>query len=428
MSFKDKVMEFFGKVGEIFGKVGQNVYLKTISNTMMGTLGPVMVGSVAVLFAAFPVVSVKTFFANVGLTPIFLAINSVTIGALALYVSFLMAKNLVTFKLASDDGAMAGALSLMAFLIITPLATMNKATVLPTQWLGAAGVFSAMIIGAVIGRIYVLFQEKGWTIKMPASVPPNVSKAFDSLFPAFIIAAIFVVIRLCFQATSYGNMHAFIYGIIQAPLQGIGASLPATILTSFLMQLLWFFGIHGTNVINPIVQPVRLALDAQNTAALAAGTALPNIVGNAFFSIVCWGGSALGLIFWMLKSKSKQYRELGKIALVPALFGITEPVIFGTPLVFNFNFFFPFVLNNSINLTLAYFLTKMGIVARCAGIQPIFGLPLGFHAMVGGSLSIIILQLFIQLVLSPIEWYPWFKKAEREALKQEQATEAEAAK
>ena len=63
----------------------------------------------------------------------------------------------------------------------------------------------------------------------------------------------------------------------------------------------------------------------------------------------------------------------------------------------------------------------MGLVARCSGAQPIFGLPLGFHAMVSGRISVVILQLVLQLIISPLLWYPWFKMAEKEALTKEEA-------
>ena len=415
---------FFAKISPVIAKIGENKYLQTISGTMMATLGPIMVGSIAVLCLAFPIEGVKNAFASMGLTPIFAAINSVTIGAMALYVVFLMARNLVNKMIPEEDGSVVGGLALMSFLIVTPLGkTAEGVTAIPTTWLGAQGVFSAMIIGLVVGRIYVLFRQKNWSVKMPDSVPPMVTKTFDSLFPCFVVGILSIVVSRVFTATSYCSMHQFIYSIIQVPLQGLGGSLAATLLTSLSMQLLWFFGIHGTNVIQPIVQPIRLALDAENTAALAAGTALPNIVGNGFFSIICWGGSALGLVLLMLRSKSKQYRQLGQVAFVPALFGITEPVIFGTPLVFNFKFLIPFVTNNTVNLCIAYFLTKVGIVARCSGAQPIFGLPLGFHAMVAGSVSVVILQLVLQLIVSPILWYPWFKMAEKEALEKEKAEE-----
>ena len=123
----------------------------------------------------------------------------------------------------------------------------------------------------------------------------------------------------------------------------------------------------------------------------------------------------------MLIAKSKRYRDLGKIALVPALFGITEPVIFGTPLVLNFDFAIPFITNNTIALLISYFITKIGLVARFTGVQAVFGLPLGFSAAVEGKISIIVLQLIIQLVLSPLLWYPWIRHADKKELVIEKA-------
>lgn len=149
---------------------------------------------------------------------------------------------------------------------------------------------------------------------------------------------------------------------------------------------------------------------------------MPNLIGYAFFNIVTWSGTALGLILLMLFfAKSKRYKTLGKLAIVPGLFGITEPVIFGTPLVLNFDFFVPFVCNNAIFVAIAAGLTKIGLVARCCGMQTVFGLPIGLIATAGGSVSIIVMQVILQLVLSPLLWYPWFRMADKKALAQEQA-------
>lgn len=408
------------KVSPLFQKLGENKYLQTISASMMGTLTPIIIGSIAVLLLCFPIPAVTEALAAAGFTSILASVNSMTIGAMALYVAFLMAKNLVTKFCPEEDGALAGVLSLMSFLILTPMGqTTDEIGAIPTTWLGAAGVFSAMIIGLLVGRLFVLFRQKNITVKMPDSVPPMVTKVFDSLFPGLTIGVAAIVLARIFALTPYGNMHEFIYTLIQEPLKGIGGSIGAIIICSLIQQILWFFGIHGTNVILPIVQPLWMAMDAENLTAFAAGEALPNIGGYAFFNIVTWGGTALGLVFLMLISKSKQYKQLGKVAIVPALFGITEPVIFGTPLVLNFDLAVPFITNNTVCLIIAYVLTKMGIVAKCAGTAVIFGMPLGFHAIVGGSISIIILQLLLHCVVSPILWFPWFKRVERRAVKNE---------
>lgn len=423
---RDKLTVFFNKLAPIFAKLGANKYLQTISAAMMGTLGPIIVGSIAVLLIVFPVAAVPAFLESAGLTPVLRAVNTVTIGGMALYVAFLMAKNIVTKFLPQEDGALAGVMALMAFLIVTPLdATAEGVTAIPSTWLGAQGVFSAMLIGIGAGRLYVLFQQKGWTIKMPASVPPMVTKVFDSLIPTIVVGILAIVVKWAFSFTSFGSMHQCIYTLVQEPLKGIGGNIGAVIFICVVQQILWFFGIHGSNVIMPIVKALWIAMDAENLAAIAAGQTPPNATGYAFYVIVTWSGLALGLVLLMLISKSKQYRQLGRVAIVPALFGITEPVIFGTPLVLNFDLAIPFIFNNSIALLLAYIATKMGILAVFTGVTPIFGLPLGFHAAIQGKVSIIIMQLIIQLILSPILWYPWFKIVEKRAIAAERGEQEE---
>lgn len=412
---KDKITTFFQKLQPGFDKIGNNKYLQSIMGAMMATLGPMIIGSFATLIAVY-----ATKWRMMELAKIMGFVNSVTIGAIALYVSFLMAKYVAKMFLSDDDGTSAGIISLMSFLIITPLDNIKNVAVIPTTWIGADGLFSAMIVGIIVGRSFAYMKKHNWTIKMPAGVPPMVSNTFAALIPTLLLGVFFTFVALGFSLTSFGSLHQLVYGIIQAPLQHIGGSFWAMVFVCLIEQLVWFFGIHGTNVITPIVMPIWMALDMQNLAAYKAGRPVPNIYGYAFFNFYTWGGTALGLVLLMLFiSKSERFKTLGKIAIVPALFGITEPVIFGTPLVLNFDFFVPFVTNNAIVVMIAGLLTKLGIVARCTGAQAVFGLPLGFHALLGGHISIVILVLIIQLIIAPLLWYPWFKIADKKAYDQE---------
>ena len=102
-SIQNSMTSFFSRISPVIGKIGENKYLQTISGTMMSTLGPIMVGSVAVLLLAFPIEGVKNGMTAMGLMPVFAAVNSVTIGALALYVVFLMSRNLVNKMLPQED-------------------------------------------------------------------------------------------------------------------------------------------------------------------------------------------------------------------------------------------------------------------------------------------------------------------------------------
>ncbi|MFR3683611.1 MAG: PTS sugar transporter subunit IIC [Enterococcus sp.] len=420
---KEKITNLFNKLNPWFDKLGANPYLQAVSGAMMATLGPLFIGSMSVLIVVL--MGMVPALAKLDkLTALLSKVNTMTLGALAVYIAVLIAYHLVKKLDEDEDPISASIISLLSFLIITPLGKMADDSMgIPTNWLGAQGVFSALIVGIVSARLYLAIKHRGWTIKMPAGVPPMVTKTFEALIPTILIGLLFAIVDLLFSLTSFGNMHQFVYSIIQEPLKGVGGSIAAMILLSLLQQVLWFFGIHGTNVIMPLVTPLWLAMDVENLNAVQAGLTPPNIVGLAFFNIITWSGLGLGLVLLMLRAKSKQYRQVGKISVVPALFGITEPVIFGTPLVLNFDLAFPFITNNTIALIIAYVLTKLGIVAKFIGVQAIFGLPIGFHAAVQGSISIILLQLFIQLVLSPVLWYPWFKRLDLRTYKEEQAAE-----
>jgi cellobiose PTS system EIIC component len=424
---QDKSTALFQKLEPVLTKVSGNRYLKAISGGMMATLPVTLVGSLAVLLLVFPVDAVKNFINAIGITSLLMNINTLTLGALGLFVSFLLAKNLVQEFLPKDDGSTAGIAALLSFLVITPLGNLaDKSSAIPLVWLGTQGVFSAMIIGLVAGRIYVLAKEKGWTIKLPDSVPPMVMKVFEGLIPTIVIVLLFAIIARLFELTSYGSMHQAIYTILQQPFTNIGGSFPAMLLICTLAQVLWFFGIHGSNITMPFVQAIWMTQDVSNLNATLAGDPLPNIVGLAFFMTVTFGGTAIGLVINMLMSKSKQYKQLGKMAFMPALFGITEPVIFGTPLVLNFKFAIPFIFNNAIVLSIAYVLTAVGIVPKFMGTSFIFGLPIGFSAAIQGSIMIVVMQLALH-VLSIFLWRPFFKWQEKEALELEKQEETLAA-
>lgn len=416
---KNKMTAFFNDLDPYLDKLGKNRYLQTLSGAMMSLMGPLFIGSMAILLNVFPIKGVQSFVKGIGLSPILNNASTYTIGMMALYVVFLMAKTLVQkFMDNKDDGTMAGVIALMAFFFVTPSGALKTgASYLPTDWLGAQGVFSAMIIGLFVGRIYVLFKEHSWTIKMPEGVPPMVAQVFESLLPAIALGIFFIVLSWLLSLTAVGSLHQLIYQVVQTPLKHIGGNIGAMLLVSILQQLLWFFGLHGTNILMPIVSPIWMAMDMENLTAFQHGQPLPNIIGLAFFYTITFSASQIGLCILMNFSKSKRYRELGRLTIIPSLFGINEPTIFGLPTVLNFKLAIPNIFLNSVELIFSYVLIKVGIVARFMGTQTVFGLPLGFHAAIQGHVSIVLLQLFLCLIVQPLAWYPFFKSLEKDDLK-----------
>lgn len=410
------------KLSPGINKIQTSKIANGISGGMMGAMPVTLLGSFAALFLNLPIPAYKEFIASVGIASALGTIIQFSTNFLA--VIFVVAIAGSYAKQYEEDGVFCGLLALVCFFIVTPIAVSEDGvTSIPVKWLGATGIFTAIIVSLVATRIYVYLKQKGVTIKMPESVPPVVSNSFSSLIPGFAAAIVFTIISAGFAATSFGTMHQFIYTFLQIPLQGVGGNIISIIILWTFAQILWFFGIHGTMVIYSVVLPIFTAMDAAQLAAYSAGEALPNITGRAFVSTYTMSASAIGFALLMLfAAKSKQYKTLGKLAAIPSLFGISEPLVFGTPLVFNFRFVIPFVCMNAINLTIAYTLTAIGIVPRVAGMTPVSGMPIILSGLMEGSWKIAVLQVVL-VALSTLVWYPFFKKADKEAVEIEHESE-----
>lgn len=409
------------KISPLLNKIQKSKIANGVSGGMMAAMPVTLLGAFAALFLNLQIPAWKGFIAATGIA---YALNiAITFSTNFLAVVFGVTIASSYAKQYKEDGAVPALLALVCFFIVTPFTTDKGVTTITMYWLGAPGIFSAIIISLITTRVYIYIKQKGFTIKMPSTVPPVVSSSFSSLIPGFAAIIIFLIVAALFAATPFKTMHQFIYTFIQTPLQGVGGNIVSIIILWTLAQVLWFFGIHGTLVIYSVVLPIFTAMDAAQLAAYSAGEALPNITGRAFVSTYTMSGSAIGFALIMLfVAKSKQYKTLGKLTAVPSLFGISEPLVFGTPLVFNFKFVIPFVFMNAINLTIAYFLTAIGIVPRVAGFTPMSGMPIIFSGLMEGSWKIAVLQVVL-VGLSALVWYPFFRKADKEAYELEQNTE-----
>ncbi|SKA82557.1 PTS system, cellobiose-specific IIC component [Clostridium sp. USBA 49] len=410
------------KIAPIMNKIQKSKLTNGVSGGMMAALPVTLLGAFASLFLNLPIPAYKNFIARHGIAA---ALNiGIQFSTNFLAVVFLLTIAGSYAKQFKEDPIVPALLSTVCFFIVTPIAV-NKVnniniTSIPVDWLGAKGIFSAIIISLISTRLYIYVKQKGWTIKMPASVPPIVSSSFISLIPGFSVIILFLIVSGIFSATPYKTIHAFIYSFVQIPLQGVGGNIISIIILWTFAQVLWFFGIHGTLVIYSVILPIFTAMDVAQLAAYSAGQPLPNITGRAFVSTYTMSASAIGFALLMLLfAKSKQYKTLGKLSALPSIFGISEPLVFGTPLVFNFRFAIPFIFMNAINIIIAYVLTVIGLVPRVAGIPPMSGMPIIFSGLMQGSWKIAMLQVVLVL-LEMIVWYPFFRKADKEAYELEQ--------
>ena len=251
---------------------------------------------------------------------------------------------------------------------------------------------------------------------MPDGVPPMVADSFTPIISGAITITVTIMIAAVFTNTGYGNIHAFITQLVQAPMMKLGSSLPFFIILYMFMNLCWFFGIHGAAVYSA-VQPIVTAINLQNLTAFQNGEALPNMYANWVLFLKIGGlGTTVGLCIYMaFCAKSKRYQSLGKMALVPSLFNINEPLCFGMPLMLNPMMFIPLVCNPLICGLIAYGAMNSGLVAYCRGITLPWTTPPLLNGFLQGGLGVMLLQL-VCLLVATLMYIPFFKVMDKQAV------------
>ena len=191
MSFIDS----FAEKGVMYAtKIQDNKVLSAISKGLMSTMPIMIIGSLSTLLVALkwePYQNLIEPIRHVLALP-----STFTINVLALYTAFSIAYNYaISYK---KEGLIPGFMSLFSFLVMTPVSIFDvgelSVNALTFDWLGAQGLFAAMIVSILSTRLYIFFTDKNLTITMPEGVPPTIAATFSGLVPAMLVATIFTII------------------------------------------------------------------------------------------------------------------------------------------------------------------------------------------------------------------------------------------
>lgn len=232
-----------------------------------------------------------------------------------------------------------------------------------------------------------------------------VSDSFSSLIPAFITLLIICIFNFLMTLTPYENIHAFITTIIQTPLMNIGTGLAATVFTQGLIQLLWFFGLQGDDLVGAVTNPILTTASAENLTAYQAGQDLPYIITQQFVQLFILIAFISLVIAIVIVSKSNRLKETGKLAIVPACFNISEPTVFGIPLVMNFILFIPWVLIRPIFVLITYAFMYFGLCPAPTGVMlpwttpPILSGFLATNSIMGSVVQIVCLVVGVLIFI-----------------------------
>ena len=434
-SFMEKLENGLNKyLMPLADKINRNKVMTAIKEGMMSSLPVTLIASVALILSNFPFLSDFAPSVDAILKKIFSPISPITLGLLAIYVIIGTARSYSKQK--NIDPLYGIMCALASFLLVTPFTAVTDVIVngetikgaivnglIPTNVLGASGVFPALLVTFISISVLAYLHHKDFTIKMPDSVPENVAKPFLSIIPFGGAILVALAIRLIFEMTSFGTLQNCVDTIITKPFLSFGNNIWVFLFILIVAQVLWFFGIHGTNlVLNTVWQPIAMVAMAANLEAFNAGEPLPYVLTAAF---TCFTGQAKlsEIVALCVVGKSKQSKAIGKLSLVPALFNIHEPFVFGLPVIMNTTLMLPWIFVEALQAGLAYLLVIL------TGAIPIFQAPWTCPPIIQQLIAtnfnpwsvVITIATF---VLGFVIWVPFMKLLDKQYLAAEKEQEA----
>lgn len=463
MSLNDTLNE---KVVPVVMKFVNTKGMQALKDGMLFTLPLNIVGSIFLLIAQFPVDAIKKPLEDAHIADMLSKVQSSSMGIMALVAVMGMA-----FIYARNEGVEAFSAAVMAaatFFILTnnfidkklmlveedgvqklvdfdasknlPALDYQVGGAISTDWLGGKGMITAIIVSLVVAWAYSAMIKADFKIKMPEGVPEGVVNGFSALLPAAVIflgASLIYILLKVFMNISFTEL---IYKFVQTPLQAAADNPLGAFLIALFVPLLWFFGIHGGVTVGGAVGSLLTAnTDANKQLKIQHGVLQlhydngdqAHIVTQQFYDSfinLAGSGQTLGLtIAMVLFAKSAQYKQLGKLAIVPNLFNINEPILFGTPIVLNPIMAVPFILTPVINAMLLYCAIRFQLIPPMGGalvpwtVPPVIsGFILGADA--GSAIGYAIMQL-VCVIVGALVYFPFFKKQDAMAYADELAAE-----
>lgn len=433
MALQDKLIDSLGSFATKFNSYR---YIMAIKSAFITLMPVIIVGAFSVLISNM-VLDPKNGLASfqalsflAALKPITSAINYATLNFLNIGAVFLIGIELG--RINGIKSLFPGLLAVICFICVTPTTVemmvdgqMHEVKdVLLRQFSDTRSLFLGMFIAILSVEIYCWLEgRKGLKIKMPDTVPPNVSASFSALIPAIITTTVIATFGFIFHQATGMYLYDAVYQVVQ--------SLPGILLLMFVAQLFWVIGIHGNQMIKPIREPLLLGAITVNMSAFEQGKEVPNIITMPFWDVyMSIGGSGLTiglLIAVMIATKRKEMKEIAKLSIGPGLFNINEPVIFGMPIMLNPILAIPFIITPLVAGSIGYFATAAGFAGKAVVMVPWTTPPLiNAWLSTAGSMGAVVTQL-ICILTAVLIYLPFVKIASRRAENAQRQAENEQA-
>lgn len=415
-SLTDYMTDRFAPVAN---RITGNPWVKSLQDAVLAIVPMILVGSLITLVSILN----NYFDWMPNLTPI----NQFTFGLMGLLVAFLVPYQVMQHKDLRDRRLVAAMTGVGVFLLlIGPTFSEDGTTITFTfERFGAMGMFTSFVAGLVVAAVFNLFAKLK-LFKDSTALPDFIIVWFDSLLP------ILTCVLVSWLLVDVG--HLDIYGGIVAlfsPLTAIGQSFWGFVLLYFIGAFMYSFGMSAW-ILSPVLYPIMLQGIQDNMTAIAAGQPATNIntIETIYSGWVAIGGigATLPLVIMMaFWAKSARLKAIGRATLVPGIFNINEPIVFGAPIAFNPILMVPFWINSLVPPILTYAALSSGLVAIPSQVFQLWYVPFPFATWIVSPGVAGLLLLLVVVALVTLIWLPFFRAYDRQAVKEDAAEAADAA-
>ncbi|MBC1502832.1 PTS sugar transporter subunit IIC [Listeria booriae] len=417
-SFMNKFIAFMEKYFEpVAAKIEKQRHISSIKNGMIALISVLIIGSFSLIISAignmFPAGSViKTFF--VDHAEMLNLPFQFTFGLLSVYcaitISYSHAKQM---KAPILHSIIAGVMATLVF------NTKFVDGALSTAFLDSRGLFIAIFASLISVEVIALFIRKNITIRIKG-LPDGIATTFEAIVPLVVILFGAVGLSVAMQSVTSGQIIPEAFTTMLAPAINSIDTPYAVFLICFFEMLFWFIGLNGYAILVGFVMPFMTQYLGANAAAYAAGEPIPHVFAPNFWDyFMGFSGSGLtgALVLLALFSKSKELKAVGKVSVVPAIFTISEPVVFGLPICFNPYLFIPFVIGTPIVAVGQWFVFHFGWVRP--PIANVGGTPIPLAQYLSTMDWRAIILIIVVLAVAVCMYYPFFKMYEKSLVKEE---------
>lgn len=396
-------------VAPLIRKIGQNIWISATQEAILAAVPATLVGSVATLISVF-----RGF--GLSFLPDLSMLSSFSFGLFGLFLAYQLPCIIMEKKRHRKVARQAGLAGLGLFLLLVyPSFNEEGNLVLTTANLGAGGMLNALVSGYITAIVFNIFVKHS-LFKEDSALPSFIITWFDSIIPWTLCLLFGILLTFTLEFDLIEAIRALLL-----PISTFSQSFGGFILVVTLILFMYSFGISAW-IIFPLLSLIWMEGQNANLALVAQGLPPTNVHTYEVFQMCFIGGQGATLalcLFMTFLAKSKRVKTVGRAALIPSIFNINEPIVYGAPVAFNPTLMIPFWLAGLANCIIVWIAFSSGLCT--VPVEPFrMTMPSLLYAPLAlKSISGLILHL-VCFTATAVIYYPFFKVYDKQCCEQDE--------